>query len=132
MVTAPVADPSEKNWKEFVAHRPAVKVDDIDLFADHAVLCEWENGLEQIEIIDLKTNKRHRIAFPEPVYSTGLSSNREFNTTVLRYNYQSMVTPSSVFDYDMNTQAGDAEEADRSAGWIRQDQLQIGTRLCDR
>jgi oligopeptidase B len=103
VVTAPVSDPSEKNWKEFVAHRPAVKVEGVDLFADHAVLSEWENGLQQIEIIDFKTNKRHRVEFPEPVYSAGLSANREFKTTVVRYNYQSLVTPSSVFDYDMNT-----------------------------
>jgi len=104
VVTAPVADPSEKNWKEFVAHRPAVKIDSIDLFANHAVLSEWENGLEQIEIIDFKTNKRHRIAFPEPVYSAELTDNREFNTTVLRYRYESLTTPRSVFDYDMNGQ----------------------------
>src|SRR5436309_14718504 len=84
IVTAPVADPSEKNWKEFVAHRPAMKIDDISLFADHAVLSEWENGLEQIEVIDFKTNEQHRIAFPEPVYATGISNNREFNTTTLR------------------------------------------------
>ncbi len=103
VVTAPVSDPAEKNWKEFVAHRPLIKVDGVDLFKDHAVLSEWENGLQQIEIVDFKTNKRHRIQFPEPVYAAGLSTNREFDTTVLRYNYQSLVTPSSVFDYDMNT-----------------------------
>ena len=103
IVTAPVSDPSEKNWKEFVAHRPAVKIEDLDLFADHAVLSEWENGLQQIEIFDFKSGKRHEIAFPEPVYAAGLGPNREFKTTVLRYNYQSLVTPSSVFDYDMNT-----------------------------
>ncbi len=103
VVTAPVSDPSEKNWKEFVAHRPAVKVEGVDLFSDHAVLSEWENGLEQIEIVNFKNNQRHRIAFPEPVYSAGISNNREFNTTVVRYNYQSLSTPSSVFDYDMNT-----------------------------
>ena len=103
VVTAPVSAPSEKNWKEFVAHRPAVKVDSVDLFADHAVLSEWENGLEQIEIVNFKNNQRHRIAFPEPVYSAGISSNREFSTTVVRYNYQSLSTPSSVFDYDMNS-----------------------------
>jgi oligopeptidase B len=103
VVTAPVSDPSEKNWKEFVAHRPAVKIDSVDLFSDHAVLSEWENGQEQIEIVNFKNNQRHRIAFPEPVYSAGISSNREFNTTVVRYNYQSLSTPSSVFDYDMNS-----------------------------
>ena len=103
VVAAPVSDPSEKNWKEFVAHRPAVKIEGVDMFADHAVLSEWENGLQQLEIIDFKTNKRHRVEFPEPVYSTGVGPNREFNTSVLRYGYQSMVTPFSVFDYDMNT-----------------------------
>ena len=72
IVTAPVNDPSEKNWKEFVAHRPAVKLDGISLFADHAVLSEWENGLQQLEVVDFKTDKRHHIKFPEPVYSTEL------------------------------------------------------------
>ncbi len=103
IVTAPVSDPSEKNWKEFVSHRPAVKVEGISLFADYAVLSEWENGLQQLEVINFKTNQRQRIEFPEPVYSAGLGANREFNTTVVRYNYNSLVTPNSVFDYDMNT-----------------------------
>ena len=103
IVTAPVSDPSEKNWKEFVTHRPEVKLDAISLFADQAVLSEWENGLQQLEVLDFKTNKRQRIKFPEPVYSVGLTSNREFNTSVVRFGYNSLVTPYSVFDYDMNT-----------------------------
>jgi oligopeptidase B len=103
IVTAPVNDPSEKNWKEFVAHRPAVKVEGISLFADHAVLSEWENGLQQLEVIDFKSNKRHNIKFPEPVYSANLTSNREYDTSIVRYGYNSLVTPFSVFDYDMNT-----------------------------
>jgi oligopeptidase B len=103
IVTAPVDDPSEKNWKEFVAHRPTVKVESINLFADHAVLTEWDNGLQQLEVVNFKTDKRHRIKFPETVYSVFPTSNREFNTSVVRYNYNSLVTPSSTSDYDMNT-----------------------------
>ena len=103
VVTAPINDPDEKNWKEFVAHRPLVKLEAISLFSDHAVLSEWENGLQQLEVLNFKTNKRQRIEFPEPVYSAGLSANREFNTSVVRYSYNSLVTPNSVFDYDMNT-----------------------------
>ena len=103
IVTAPVNDPSEKNWKEFVAPNAAIKLDAINLFSNHAVLSEWENGLQQLEVIDFKTNKRQRIKFPEPVYSAGLNANREFDTTVVRYGYNSLVTPYSVFDYDMNT-----------------------------
>ena len=103
VVTAPVNDPAEKNWKEFVAHRPAVKVESISLFAEHAVLSEWENGLQQLEVVDFKNDKRQRVKFPEPVYSAELTGNREFNTSVVRYAYNSLVTPLSVFDYDMNT-----------------------------
>ncbi|HYV83207.1 MAG TPA: S9 family peptidase [Pyrinomonadaceae bacterium] len=103
IVTAPVNDPSEKNWKEFVAHDPAVKIESINLFADHAVLSEWEGGLQQLEVINFKTNKRNRITFPEPVYAAEVGENREYNTSVVRFNYESLVTPESVFDYDMNT-----------------------------
>src|SRR6185369_3075095 len=103
IVTAPVNDPSEANWKEFVTHRPAVKIEGITLFADHAVLSEWENGLQQLEVINFKTNKHQRIEFPEPVYSAGLGSNAEYNTSIVRYTYNSLVTPNSTFDYDMNT-----------------------------
>ncbi|HYV82673.1 MAG TPA: S9 family peptidase [Pyrinomonadaceae bacterium] len=103
IVTAPVNDPSEKNWKEFVAHNPAVKIEAISLFANHAVLSEWVGGLQQLEVVNFKTNKRNRITFPEPVYAAEIGTNREYDTSVVRYNYESLVTPDSVFDYDMNT-----------------------------
>ena len=103
IVTAPVNDPSEQNWKEFVPHNLAVKIEGISLFTDHAVLSEWEGGLQQLEVVNFKTNKHNRIAFPEPVYSAGLGPNPEYTTSVVRYSYNSMVTPNSTFDYDMNT-----------------------------
>lgn len=102
LVTAPVADPQKKNWKEVIAPRADVKIDDIDLFANHLVVTELENGLQQLRVIDLKTNKSHRIEFPEPVYTAFVSTNPEFNTKTLRYGYQSLVTPNSTFDYDMD------------------------------
>jgi oligopeptidase B len=103
VVTAPMSDPSEKNWKEFIPHQLAIKVEDLDFFANHAVVSEWEGGLQKLRVIDMKTNKSHRIQFPEPVYAASVSVNHEFNTPVVRFTYQSLVTPSSVFDYDMNT-----------------------------
>ena len=101
VVTAPVSDPSEGHWKELVAHRPGVKIAGLDLFADYAVLSEWEDGLQHIEVVDLSTLARRRIEYPEAVYAASLGPNAEFNATVLRYDYQSLVTPMSVFDYDM-------------------------------
>ena len=103
VVTAPVSSPGQQNWKELIAHRPEVKVEDIELFADHLVLSEWQKGLQRIEILNFRTNKRRSVEFPEPVYAASLAQNHEFATPVVRYSYQSLVTPSSVFDYDMNT-----------------------------
>jgi len=103
VVSVPVSDPSEKNWIEYVPHRPTVKIEGIDLFADYAVLSEWENGLQQLEVVTFGSKSRTRIKFPEPVYSANLTSNREFNTSVVRYAYNSLVTPTSYFDYDMRT-----------------------------
>jgi oligopeptidase B len=70
------------------------------------VLSEWEGGLQKLRVVDMKTKKAHRITFPEPVYAASLDVNREFNTNVVRYRYQSLVTPSSVFEYDMDKQQG--------------------------
>jgi oligopeptidase B len=103
VVTSPVADPAETNWKELIAHRPDVKIEDITLFANHLVLSEWENGLQQIEIVDIETGARHRVAFPEPVYAASIGPNFVFETATLRYDYQSLVSPSLVVDYDMTT-----------------------------
>jgi oligopeptidase B len=103
VVTAPDNDPGEKNWKELIAHRPGVKIADVEPFAKYLALAEWENGLQQIEIVDLQTQQRHRVQFPEPVYSADIGNNFVFDTSVVRYNYQSLVTPASAFDYDVNT-----------------------------
>ncbi|MGH9573254.1 MAG: S9 family peptidase [Candidatus Acidiferrales bacterium] len=104
VVTAPDDDPCESNWKELIAHRPEVKIAAIEPFARHLVLAEWECGLQQIEIIELETRQRHRIPFPEPVYAASVADNYVFDTTAVRYNYQSLTTPSSAIDYEMNTQ----------------------------
>jgi oligopeptidase B len=104
VVTAPVADPAEKNWKEFIAHQPAIKIEELNFFASNVVVSEWEAGLQKLRVVDLKSRKSHRIEFPEPVYAANVDVNKEFNTNVVRYKYQSLVTPGSIFEYDMNKQ----------------------------
>ncbi len=102
LMTVAASDPDVKNWKEIVAHRPEIKLDDFDLFSNQLVLSERTKGLQTLRVIDLHDNKAHEISFPEPVYTAALDANREFNTTTLRFRYQSLTTPNSVFDYDMN------------------------------
>jgi oligopeptidase B len=101
LVTAPITDPSAKNWHEFMAHNPEVMLDETDLFRNFLVLYEREGGLPQIRVIDLRSSKSNRITFPEPAYAAYPYVNRVYDTTDFRYGYQSPITPASVFSYDM-------------------------------
>jgi oligopeptidase B len=103
VVTAPMSDPSEKNWKPFIAHKAGLKIEGLSFFVNNLVVSEREGGLTYLRVIDMKTKASHRIEAAEPDYVMFMSNNPEFNTTTIRYGYQSMVTPSSIFDYDMNT-----------------------------
>lgn len=101
LMRAPVADPSKANWSEVIPHRPAVKLDGVDAFRGHLAVYEREDGLRRIRIRRLSDGSDHVIEFDEPVYTVRPGENREFDTTTLRFSYTSMVTPPSVFDYDM-------------------------------
>jgi len=103
VVKAPLADPSEKNWTPFIDHNPAVRIGGLKFFANHLVVSEREGGLSYLRVIDLRSRASHRIATEEPDYALSLGSNPEFETADVRFNYQSMVTPASVYDYNMTT-----------------------------
>ncbi len=101
LVSAPVGDPSKARWTPVLPYRPAVRVDGTDVFRDHLVVYEREAGLRQVRIIALETGADHLIHFPEPVYSVRRHDNPEFDTTLLRFTYTSLVTPSAVVEYGM-------------------------------
>lgn len=112
IVTAPVANPARTQWSELVAHRSDVMLEDMDLFSNHMVVREREAnpqhpaaGLPHLRVTDLRTGEWHRVTFPEAAYHVAPGANAEFETKVFRYHYQSLVTPPSVFDYDMETRA---------------------------
>ncbi len=105
LVKAPVSDPRQDNWQEVVPHRPSVMLDDTDFFKNYYISYERENGLPQIRVTDLPSGKSRRLEFPEPAYLTFAYVNREYDTTKFRYNYQSFITPQSIFEYDMATGA---------------------------
>jgi oligopeptidase B len=98
LVTAPVADPSQKNWKEIMPHRNDTMLEDTDFFINHYVLYERGDGLNKLRVTDLKSGEAYYINFPEPVYAASGATNAEFNTTKFRYSYLSFITPSSVFE----------------------------------
>ncbi|HJR09353.1 MAG TPA: S9 family peptidase [Pyrinomonadaceae bacterium] len=103
VVTAPASDPQPKNWTEFIPHRKGVTLESQSIFANNYVLSERDQGLQKIRVIDFKTNASHYLEFPEPVYSANVNFTPEYDTTTLRFSYQSFVTPASIYDYDMRT-----------------------------
>lgn len=105
LMKVPVADPRKGNWRTIIRHRNRVKIDDVEVFARHLVVYERENGLKKIRIVDLKSGEHHYVDFPEPVYTFDAGNNPVFDSSFLRFTYSSLVTPRSVYDYDMNTRA---------------------------
>jgi oligopeptidase B len=103
IVTAPLADPARKNWRDLIAHRAGIYIIDIELYAHHLVRLERANALPSIVIRDLVNADEHAIAFDEAAYSLDTMGGYEFETTNLRFAYSSMTTPSEVYDYDMAT-----------------------------
>ncbi len=103
VMEATVADLPEPNWREVLPARPNVTVESVNAFADHLVFEERELGLTKIRIRSFGSGQTHFVEFPEPVYSVGLTGNAEYATKLLRFTYTSLVTPHSIFDYDMET-----------------------------
>jgi oligopeptidase B len=108
LVTAPVNAPARDNWVECIPHRESVMLEDVDLFADFFVACEREDGLPRLRLWKFQEESASaspagEIAFPEPAYSASPGINRIFKTARFRYGYQSLVTPGSVFEYDLET-----------------------------
>jgi len=103
LMVAPDTSSSRADWVELVGYRPEVEIVSAELFRDHLVIVEREDGLVHFRVRDLRSGEEHRIAQPEEAYDAGLGYNPNFETSELRYGYSSMVTPSTVFVYDMNT-----------------------------
>jgi len=103
VVEAPVADPAKANWKETIPGREGITIESVTAFQDYLVTEERHRGLTQICIRAMHNGTQHSIEFPEPVYTAELGANAEFNTKLLRFNYTSLVTPASIYDYNMET-----------------------------
>jgi oligopeptidase B len=90
-------------WKDVIPHRESVLLEDIDIFKDFLVLSERENGLNHIHIKRWDGTDSYYLPFESETYTAYTTTNIDFNTTILRYGYQSLTTPSSVIDFDMVT-----------------------------
>ena len=106
LVKAPLANPGKENWIEVIPHRPETLFEDFDLFSKFLVTQERSNGLTQINIQPWESETEaqgHSLAFEDETYTAYVGTNPEFDTNLLRFVYNSLVSPSSVYEYHMVT-----------------------------
>jgi oligopeptidase B len=101
LVTAPLSDPSPAAWKPLLEHRPEVLLEGVELFRDFLAVQEKQAGLSRLRVRSFADGQWREVPFPEPVYSAFAVGTPEFDSRQLRYSYQSLVTPPSVYDFEM-------------------------------
>ncbi|MET3438221.1 S9 family peptidase [Sphingomonas sp. 1185] len=102
LCTASIEAPGD--WHELIGPNPHFYMTGVECYKDFFVVEGREDGLDRIAIhrYDAPTVPQ-RIEFPEASYTAGLGDNPEYDVSVLRLGYESMVTPGTVYDYDVAT-----------------------------
>lgn len=103
LVKTPVNLPDKENWEEIIPAKENVFLEDFEVFKHHLVIVNRFNGLQRLEIRSWNGEKKHTIRMEDPAYTVWLSNNPEFYTDVLRFGYNSLTTPASIYDYHMDT-----------------------------
>ncbi|MFT6105856.1 MAG: oligopeptidase B [Rickettsiales bacterium] len=106
----------KENWREVIAHRPEVLIEDVDVSKDYLVLSEVENGLDKINIFKRYSLKSFYLPKKEEVYTSYIGSNHDYESAILRYGYQSMTTPASVYDFDIENQTEELKKQQEVLG----------------
>jgi len=91
------------NWREVLPQRDTVHLLSLEVFKDNLVINERKQGLRQLRIINQQSGDDRYIEFDEEAYTSWISVNEEFDTDILRFSYSSLVTPTSTYDYNMNS-----------------------------
>lgn len=112
---------NKENWREVIAHNPDILIEDVDVSKDYLVLAEVENGLDKIRIINRQSLESFYLLAKEEVYTTYIGSNHDYESTILRYGYQSMTTPSSIYDYDIKNQTEELKKQQEVLGEFKKE-----------
>ncbi|MES2811032.1 MAG: S9 family peptidase [Bacteroidota bacterium] len=116
LMKTPEAATDKENWKEFIAHRDDVLLEDIDIFKDYLVVEERNNGLTKLRIIPWNGKGEYYLPFESETYTATTSNNVDFDTEILRYKYQSLTTPASVIDFNMKDQTKQVKKEQQVLG----------------
>ncbi len=107
---------SSDNWKDIIAHREDVLLEDIEIFKDYLVVSERSNGLNKIRIMPWTSSGDYYLPFGSETYTANTTTNVDFDTDILRYSYQSLATPSSVIDFNMKTKTKEVKKEQEVLG----------------
>jgi oligopeptidase B len=104
VITAPVNDPSEKNWKDLVPHNSKAYLENFEVLKNYYLVQTKENGLTQIKVFDRKKNQWHNLNFGQDAYVAGMyMATDEYGSDSIRYNFTSLTTPSSDYLYNLSS-----------------------------
>jgi len=103
LMKTPVTATEKENWEEVIPHREDVYFSDFEIFRDYLVVSERKEGLTELRVMPWENGDEYYIEFDEEVYTVRPNVNLEFNTNELRFNYTSLTTPNSIFDFNMKT-----------------------------
>ena len=123
IMEAPESDPAAKNWKEFVPHREGVSIDVsdpypfVEAFNGHLVIFERENGQGRIRVLNLKDKRSHYIDFPEEIFMAYPIENPDPESEELWIKYFSMVTPDTIYAYDLRAKKLELKKQDKFSGY---------------
>lgn len=92
---------SRENWSDLLAHRDSVLVESLEVFRNWLVIKEREDALPRLRVINRATSDAHLVKFDDPAYVTDFGDNFEYDADWLRFTYNSLTTPLSVYDYHM-------------------------------
>ncbi|RLE34745.1 MAG: oligopeptidase B [Acidobacteria bacterium] len=101
LMSAPVADTEQSRWEEVIPHSEDTFLETFEIFRDHLVVAQRQDGLVQLRVIPWSGNDGYLVEFDDAAYDAWIGVNPEFDTTTLRYDSSSLTTPHSVFDFDM-------------------------------
>ncbi|MBX2991566.1 MAG: S9 family peptidase [Bacteroidetes bacterium] len=123
LMRTPVLDTRMLSWRDVIIHRRGTLLEGFAIFKDFLVVIERKNGLRQIRVLPWSGGE-HYIQFDETVYAVSVGINPDFETHLLRYNYQSLVTPNSVVEYDMARRTRTVLKQDEVLGGYNPDRYQ--------
>lgn len=107
---------SKAEWREVIPHRETVYLAGFETFREFLVIMERSEGLIQMRVRPRDGSEEHYLDFGEPAYDSYFDDNVTFDAKVLRYGYESLTTPPSVYDYDMESRTKTLRKQDKVLG----------------